>query len=51
MFPETLKIPRMRTLPEAVKMLKEMDGSTAVTLRAVRRMANTGGNSRCDGRQ
>ena len=37
-----LNVPRMRTLPEALKMLKEMDGSTAVTLRAVRRMANTG---------
>lgn len=35
-------VPRMRTIPEAVKQLKEMDSSTAVTLRAVRRMVNCG---------
>lgn len=35
-------IPRMRTLPEALKMLKELDSSTAVTLRALRRMVNNG---------
>ena len=35
-------IPRMRTLPEALKMLKELDSSTAITLRALRRMVNNG---------
>lgn len=35
-------IPRMRTLPEALKMLKELDRSTAITLRALRRMVNNG---------
>lgn len=35
-------IPRMRTLPEALKMLKELDNSTAITLRALRRMVNNG---------
>lgn len=35
-------IPRMRTIPEAVKLLHELDSSSAVTLRAVRRMVNTG---------
>lgn len=38
----TNRVPRMRTVPEAVKMLQELDGSTAVTLRAVRRMVNNG---------
>lgn len=35
-------IPRMRTIPEAVKLLQELDSSTAITLRAVRRMVNAG---------
>lgn len=35
-------IPRMRTIPEAVKLLQELDSSTAITLRAVRRMVNIG---------
>ena len=35
-------IPRMRTLPEALKMLKKLDRSTAITLRALRRMVNNG---------
>lgn len=35
-------IPRMGTLPEALKMLKELDRSTAITLRALRRMVNNG---------
>ena len=35
-------IPRMRTIPEAVKLLQELDSSTAITMRAVRRMVNTG---------
>ncbi len=35
-------IPRMRTIPEAVRLLHELDSSSAVTLRAVRRMVSTG---------
>ena len=35
-------IPRMRTLPEAVAMLREQDSKTAVTLTALRRMAKRG---------
>jgi len=33
--------PRMRTLPEAARMLKELDSNTAFTLTALRRMVNT----------
>jgi len=35
-------VPRMRTLPEAVALLRELDPHTAVTLRALRRMAASG---------
>ena len=35
-------VPRMRTIPEAVKLLHELDEDTAITMRAVRRMVNTG---------
>lgn len=31
-------IPRMRTLPEAVHMLQELDPDTAITITALRRM-------------
>lgn len=31
-------IPRMRTLPEAIRMLQELDPDTAITLTALRRM-------------
>lgn len=37
-----LKIPRMRTVPEAVKELKEMDKHTAVTEYHIRRLALSG---------
>ena len=37
-----MSIPRMRTLPEAVTMLREMDPGTAVTLTALRRMVKRG---------
>lgn len=33
--------PRMRTLPEAARMLKALDSNTAFTLTALRRMVNT----------
>lgn len=36
------EIPRMRTLPEAVKEIKQMDEKTALTLSALRRMVNNG---------
>ena len=35
-------IPKMRTLPEAIKELKKIDPETAFTLRALRRMVNNG---------
>lgn len=35
-------IPRMRTAPEAVAEIKKLDPETAFTLRALRRMMNTG---------
>lgn len=34
--------PRMRTAPQAIKELKEIDPETAFTLRALRRMMNNG---------
>ncbi len=34
------EIPKMRTLPEAIKELKKIDPETAFTLRALRRMVN-----------
>lgn len=36
------EIPRMRTLPEAVKEIKQMDEKSALTLSALRRMVNNG---------
>ena len=35
-------IPKMRTLPEAIKELKKIDPETAFTLRALRRAVNNG---------
>lgn len=37
-----LKIPRMRTVPEAAKELKEMDAHTAVTEYHIRQLALSG---------
>ncbi len=37
-----MNIPRMRTAPEAIAELKKVDPETAFTLRALRRMMNTG---------
>lgn len=37
-----LKIPRMRTVPEAAKELKEMDENTAVTEYHIRQLALSG---------
>lgn len=37
-----MSIPKMRTLPEAVTLLKELDPGTAVTLTALRRMVKRG---------
>lgn len=37
-----MSIPRMRTLPECVAMLRELDPETAVTLTALRRKAKRG---------
>lgn len=34
--------PRMRTLPEAERMLRELDESSAITLTALRRMVSEG---------
>lgn len=34
------EIPKMRTLPEAIKELKKVDPETAFTLRALRRAVN-----------
>ena len=39
---KTNEIPRMRTLPEAVQMLHELDASSAITLCAMRRFVNDG---------
>lgn len=35
-------VPRMRTLPEAVREIKKMDENSALTLTALRRMVNNG---------
>lgn len=35
-------VPRMRTLPECIAMLKELDPDTAVTLTALRRKVKCG---------
>lgn len=37
-----MKLPKMRTLPEAIKEIREQDPKSALTLRALRGMANTG---------
>lgn len=37
-----MSIPRMRTAPEAIAEIKSIDPNTAFTLRALRRMMNTG---------
>lgn len=39
---ETNNVPRMRTLPEAERMLHELDESSAITLTALRRMVSEG---------
>ena len=36
------EVPKMRTLPEAIKELKKIDPETAFTLRALRRAVNNG---------
>lgn len=36
------EVPRMRTAPEAIAELRKIDPNTALTLRALRRMMNTG---------
>lgn len=38
----TAKVPRMRTIPEAVRLLHAMDTDCAVTVRAVRRFVDDG---------
>ncbi|MGN1161069.1 MAG: DNA-binding protein [Candidatus Fimenecus sp.] len=35
-------VPRMRTLPEAVREIKKLDENSALTLTALRRMVNKG---------
>lgn len=35
-------IPRMRTIPEAVRDIKKVDPNTALTITALRRMVNNG---------
>ena len=35
-------VPRMRTIPEAVRLLHELDDECAVTVRAVRRFVDSG---------
>ena len=37
-----MELPKMRTAPEAIAMLKELDPDTAFTLRALRRMMKNG---------
>ena len=39
---ETRNIPRMRTLPKAYAEIKALDPNTAFTMRALRRMVNSG---------
>ena len=39
---ETKNIPRMRTIPKAYAEIKALDPNTAFTMRALRRMVNTG---------
>ena len=36
------KLPRMRTIPKAYEEIKKIDPNTDFTLRALRRMVNTG---------
>ena len=36
------RIPRLRTLPQAMEEIKKADPDTAMTMRALRRMVNTG---------
>ena len=38
----TTRIPRLRTLPQAMEEIKKADPDTAMTMRALRRMVNTG---------
>ena len=35
-------MPRLRTLPKAIEEIKKADPDTAMTMRALRRMVNTG---------
>ena len=37
-----MSIPRMRTIPECVAMLKELDPETAITITALRNMVKRG---------
>lgn len=39
---ETRNVPRMRTLPKAYAEIKALDPNTAFTMRALRRMVNSG---------
>ena len=38
----TNNMPRLRTLPQAMEEIKKADPDTAMTMRALRRMVNTG---------
>lgn len=38
----TNHIPRLRTIPQAMNEIKSADPNTALTMRALRRMVNTG---------
>lgn len=40
--PKNNNVPRLRTLPQAFEELKREDPDTAMTMRALRRMVNTG---------
>ena len=37
-----IQFPRLRTLPQAMEEIKKADPDTAMTMRALRRMVNTG---------
>ena len=37
-----MSLPRMRTAPEAIRQIKELDPNSAFTLRALRRMMSEG---------
>lgn len=41
-MPTSQIAPRMRTLPQAYKELKETDPNTAITLRAIRKLVSSG---------